>query len=60
MYQRKTHDEWQLLIDYGQGFEVVTTSTTLKEARQVHRDYLNNDDNAIQIRTRKVRVRNED
>ena len=41
-YKRKTKDEYQLHIDYGYGWECVTIDETLKEARQMQRDYMEN------------------
>lgn len=38
-YQRKTRDVWNLLGDYGQGFEHVTAELTYKEIRERLREY---------------------
>lgn len=43
MYKRKTADEWQVLGDYGQGFELVTAAATKKEANQYLKDYQQNE-----------------
>lgn len=55
-YQRKTFDEYQLLIDYGNGFEVVLTESTLKEIKQRKQEYWNNESCWIDMKIKKVRV----
>jgi len=55
-YTRKTTDEWEVLADYGYGYEVVTTGTTLMEARQRVREYRENDAMALDVRIKKRRV----
>jgi len=42
-YIRKTRDEWQLWIDYGQGFEEVTAAETYKEIISLRKDYAENE-----------------
>jgi len=46
-YQRKTRDYWDILGDYGQGFEVVTAETTWKEARNRLREYRMNEPGTV-------------
>lgn len=41
-YTRKTADEWQVHINYGDGFEEVHAANTRKEARDVLTDYRKN------------------
>jgi len=41
-YIRKTRDEWQLWIDYGQGFEHELTEDSYREIRQRAREYRDN------------------
>ena len=52
-YQRKTRDLWDILIDYGQGYEVVSCATSLKERSELIRDYIENE--GICPKTRKYR-----
>lgn len=41
-YVRKTQDEWQLWIDYGQGWEYETAEYTRKEIKQRQKEYREN------------------
>lgn len=54
-YVRKTRDLWDILADYGQGWEVVTCATSLKEKRELMRDYRENE--GIPLKSRKYRER---
>ncbi len=56
-YTRKTTDEYDVLADYGYGYEVVTTEETLNEAKQRAREYRENDTYAHDIKIRKRRVK---
>ena len=56
-YIRKTTDEYDILADYGYGYEVVTTETTLNEAKQRAREYRENDTYAHDIKIKKRRVK---
>lgn len=58
-YIRKTEDEYEVQADYGDGFEVVTTETTAKAARQILRDYQKNDYVGKRFRMVKKRVKKE-
>lgn len=42
MYKRKTVDEWEVLTDYGYGFDVEYTAETYREAKRVYHDILKN------------------
>ena len=42
-YIRKTEDEFDILGNYGFGFEVVTCETTWSQAKSTLRDYRNNE-----------------
>jgi hypothetical protein len=55
-YTRKTTDEWEVLANYGYGYEVVTTETTLKGAKQQAREYRENDVMALDVKIKKRRV----
>jgi len=42
-YVRKTEDEFEILGDYGQGWELVTTETCRKDAREQIKLYRENE-----------------
>jgi len=52
-YQRKTRDLWDILGDYGQGWEVLTCATSLKEKNQHLREYRENE--GIPVKSKKYR-----
>jgi len=54
-YIRKTEDEFNILGNYGQGFELVTCETTWKLAKSTLRDYRKNEP-GIQFKIQKKRV----
>lgn len=41
-YQRKTADEWHLLVNYGQGWEHETTESSWSDARAQRKCYRDN------------------
>lgn len=49
-YKRKTKDVYQVQCNYGQGFEEVFSSENFTEARNIKKDYINNDSYALSIR----------
>jgi len=55
-YQRKTSDEYQIHGDYGQGFEEVTAATTRKEAKQLIKEYRENEPYAFKIIKKRVKL----
>jgi len=56
-YKRKTEDEFEILGNYGQGFEVVTTETTRKLARDQIKTYRANEPSiAFKIVKRRVPI----
>lgn len=57
-YVRKTHDEWHTQGWYGCGWETVTIDDNRADARQMLRDY-NENEPGIPHRLIKKRVRNE-
>lgn len=54
MYQRKTFDEWEVQANYGDGWDVVTTEETRKEAYEQMKCY---DENEIGVPHRIVKKR---
>lgn len=57
MYKRKTHDEWQLLSNYGNGWEVELVEFTREDALQTLKEYKDNCPNA-QYKLKKARIKN--
>lgn len=55
VYIRKTHDEWQLLSNYGYGWQIELTELTNKEIRKRLKEYQNNTNGQFKIK--KVRVK---
>ena len=41
-YVRKTYDEYEIVTDYGYGWEVECTEPTLAEAKKTKREYIEN------------------
>ena len=58
-YVRKTYDEYDIVTNYGYGWEVECTEETMKEARQRKKEYLENACGLIGIKIVKRRVRKE-
>ena len=54
-YIRKTKDEYQILGDYGYGWECLFAEETLKEAKQMLKDY-NENEPQYAHKIKKVRV----
>lgn len=57
-YKRKTHDEYLVEQNWGQGWEVVCKEDTLKDGNERLDEYYDNQPD-IPVRLRKVRVLNE-
>lgn len=56
-YERKTRDEYEIVTNYGYGWEVELTEDTAEEARERKREYLDNAKGLVGIYIRKRRVR---
>ena len=56
-YERKTRDEYEIVTNYGYGWEIEVTEDTVKEARKRKREYLENAKGLVGIYIRKRRVR---
>lgn len=54
--QRVTCDYYDLLGDYGQGFEVLTSADTFKEIKQHKREYLENSPCPLKIVKKRQRI----
>lgn len=57
-YIRKTHDEYDIVTNYGYGWEVECTESTLKDARQRVKEYRENAQGLCDIHIAKRRVKN--
>lgn len=55
-YIRKTEDEYEILGDYGQGWELVTTETNRKDARETVKTYRANEP-GVPFKWKKRRVK---
>ena len=56
-YVRKTYDEYEIVTNYGYGWEVECTEETMKEARQRKKEYMENASGLQGIKIVKRRVR---
>jgi hypothetical protein len=56
MYIRKTKDEYQLITNYGYGWEVELTEETYKEAKTQLKCYRENASGLTGIKIKKVRA----
>jgi hypothetical protein len=54
-YIRKTEDEYQIHVDYGQGFEEVTCESSWKKARETKKAYVENEGYPVKIIKRRVK-----
>ena len=57
MYIRKTRDEYNIVTNYGYGWEVELTEYTFKEAKLRKKEYINNARGLIDIRIEHKRVK---
>lgn len=53
-YERKTKDEWMVEGNYGYGWEVVSYDETYEEAKQMLKDYRENEPYPFRIRKHRV------
>ena len=56
-YIRKTEDEYQIVTNYGYGWEVEVTEPTRAEARKTAKEYLENAQGLMGIKIVKKRIR---
>lgn len=56
MYVRKTRDEWQILSNYGYGWEEVTAASTRAEAKALLKDYRDNQPQPCKVVKRRVKI----
>lgn len=48
-YQRKTRDRWDIMTNYGYGWDAECSEYTYKEAKQTAREYRENTTAAVRI-----------
>lgn len=48
-YQRKTVDRWDIMTDYGYGWEVENSEYTLKDAKRSLREYRENISGSVRL-----------
>ena len=56
-YIRKTRDEWEILGNYGYGWDVECTEATAREARERLREYRDNGTGVYRLVKRRVTLR---
>ena len=56
MYKRKTTDIYNIVTNYGYGWEIECSESTLKEAKQTKKAYL---DNARELKGIRIEKRRE-
>ncbi len=60
-YKRKTYDEYQLMGNWGYGWDYVLSENSFKGARQQLRCYIENDPSAeYKIVKKRIKRRNDD
>jgi hypothetical protein len=56
-YKRKTRDEWQLHVNYGQGWEHEISEDSFREARDRRREYRENcPEYPVRLLCKRVRI----
>ena len=55
-YKRKTYDEWEIQVNYGQGFECDTTESTWKDAKAQAKTYRENVPYPVRIVKKRVKI----
>lgn len=57
-YKRKTRDIYQIVTNYGYGWEVECEELTLKDAKKTYRDYIENTTASVLIVKKRERIVN--
>ena len=55
-YKRKICDEWEIQVNYGQGWECDTTETTWKDAKAQAKTYRENISYPVRIVRKRVKI----
>lgn len=56
MYERKTRDRWDLMSNYGYGWECECSDYTYAEARQTLKEYLENGNGNYRIEKHREKI----
>jgi hypothetical protein len=56
-YKRKTVDRWDIMTNYGYGWEVECSEYTRKEARQTLKDYRENIQGAVRLEKHREKIK---
>lgn len=59
MYKRKTRDRWDIMTNYGYGWEAEVFEYTAQEAKQRAREYRENTTAAVRIEKHRERIEEE-
>lgn len=60
MYIRKTVDRWDIMTNYGYGWECECSEYTLKEARQRLKEYRENITGSVRLEKHRERIENNE
>lgn len=55
-YQRKTRDRWDIMTNYGYGWECECSEYTWKEAKQTAKEYRENTRAAVRIEKHREKI----
>ena len=55
-YQRKTRDRWDIMTNYGYGWECECSEYTWKEAKQTAKEYRENTHAAVRIEKHREKI----
>lgn len=55
-YIRKTHDEWEIQGNYGQGWECVNTEDTRQDAKRSYKEYIANERVPFRVVKKRVKI----
>lgn len=58
-YQRKTVDRWDIMTNYGYGWECEVSEYTQKDARQTGKEYRENTNAAVRIEKHREPIKAE-
>lgn len=56
MYQRKTRDRWDIMTNYGYGWECECSEYSYKEARQTLKEYRENISGAVRLEKHREKI----
>lgn len=56
MYQRKTRDRWDIMTNYGYGWDCECSEYSYKEARQTLKEYRENISGAVRLEKHREKI----